>query len=170
MNSHYTNKLVPETTDNCTLLGKRIGKIFYCCKIKKCKEPKIILDKPETQIITNSKQLICKEINLCFCNKEINMNKNSKKVNEFINRENKKNILNTNENNKNKKNNNIIKSSKFEKHQKNTKKNSLIRPVLIGENLKEKNNLKKNENILNPININIKNSFKANSIVNYISD
>ena len=166
MNSHYTNKLVPETTDNCTLLGKRIGKIFYCCKIKKCKEPKIILDKPETQIITNSKQLICKEINLCFCNKEINMNKNSKKVNEFINRENKKNILNTNENNKNKKNNNLIKSSKFEKNKKNIKKNSLIRPVLIGENLKEKNNLKKNENILNPININIKNSFKANSIVN----
>ena len=166
MNSHYTNKLVPETTDNCTLLGKRIGKIFYCCKIKKCKEPKIILDKPETQIITNSKQLICKEINLCFCNKENNMNKSSKKVNEFINRENKKNILNTNENNKNKKNNNLIKSSKFEKNKKNIKKNSLIRPVLIGENLKEKNNLKKNENILNPININIKNSFKANSIVN----
>ena len=169
MNYLNAKNITPETTDNLIFLRKKINKIFYISKIKKYNEPKITLFKPDNQIIRNSKELICKEISFCFCkaqNEENNINENSKKSIEFINRENKKNIFNLTEKNKNRKNQDKIKLSKFERQQKHLKKNSLIRPILVGERLKEENNLKKNENILNPVNINIKNSFKANSIVN----
>lgn len=169
MNYLNAKNITPETTDNLIFLRKKINKIFYISKIKKYNEPKITLFKPDTQIIRNSKELICKEISFCFCkaqNEENNINENSKKSIEFINRENKKNIFNLTEKNKNRKNQDKIKLSKFERQQKHLKKNSLIRPILVGESQKEENNLKKNENIINPVNINIKNSFKANSIIN----
>ena len=52
------------------------------------------------------------------------------------------------------------------KEQKNKKNISLIRPVFAEEGKDEKNSFITKGNVLNPININIKNNFKVNTIFN----
>ena len=172
MNLYYANNLILEKTQNLSLLGKDINKIFYTSKIKKQNISKNILSTPGNQNIHDLSKIICKEINLYFCSSKKNKNlvvKDEYKPNKLKKSENEKNNLNMNEinkkNKKDKKNNKLLNKNKVNE-QKNKKSNSLIRPVFAEEEQEEKNIFTNKGNFLNPININIKNNFKVNTIFN----
>ena len=76
----------------------------------------------------------------------------------------KKNKINK-KNKKDTKNNKFLNKNKVNE-QKNKNNNSLIRPVFAEEDQEEKNIFTNKGNFLNPININIKNNFKVNTIFN----
>ena len=172
MNLYYANNLILEKTQNLSLLGKEINKIFYTSKIKKQNISKNILSTPGNQNIHYLSKIICKEINLYFCSSKKNKNlvvKDEYKPNKLKKSENEKNNLNMNEinkkNKKDKKNNKLLSKNKVNE-QKNKKSNSLIRPVFDEEEQEEKNIFTNKGNFLNPININTKNNFKVNTIFN----
>ena len=172
MNLYYANNLILEKTQNLSLLGKEINKIFYTSKIKKQNISKNILSTPGNQNIHDLSKIICKEINLYFCSSKKNKNlvvKDEYKPNKLKKSENEKNNLNMNEinkkNKKDKKNNKLLNKNKVNE-QKNKKSNSLIRPVFAEEEQEEKNIFINKGNFLNPININSKNNFKVNTIFN----
>ena len=172
MNLYYANNLILEKTQNLSLLGKEINKIFYTSKIKKQNISKNILSTPGNQNIHDLSKIICKEINLYFCSSKKNKNlvvKDEYKPNKLKKSENEKNNLNMNEinkkNKKDKKNNKLLNKNKVNE-QKNKKSNSLIRPVFAEEEQEEKNIFTNKGNFLNPININTKNNFKVNTIFN----
>ena len=172
MNLYYANNLILEKTQNLSLLGKDINKIFYTSKIKKQNISKNILSTPGNQNIHDLSKIICKEINLYFCSSKKNKNlvvKDEYKPNKLKKSKNEKNNLNMNEinkkNKKDKKNNKLLNKNKVNE-QKNKKSNSLIRPVFAEEEQEEKNIFTNKGNFLNPININNKNNFKVNTIFN----
>ena len=172
MNLYYANNLILEKTQNLSLLGKDINKIFYTSKIKKQNISKNILSTQGNQNIHDLSKIICKEINLYFCSSKKNKNlvvKDEYKPNKLKKSKNEKNNLNMNEinkkNKKDKKNNKLLNKNKVNE-QKNKKSNSLIRPVFAEEEQEEKNIFTNKGNFLNPININIKNNFKVNTIFN----
>ena len=172
MNLYYANNLILEKTQNLSLLGKEINKIFYTSKIKKQNISKNILSTPGNQNIHDLSKIICKEINLYFCSSKKNKNlvvKDEYKPNKLKKSKNEKNNLNMNEinkkNKKDKKNNKLLNKNKVNE-QKNKKSNSLIRPVFAEEEQEEKNIFTNKGNFLNPININTKNNFKVNTIFN----
>ena len=74
MNLYHANNIIVEKTENLSLLGNSINKIFYTSKIKK----QNILNKkfttPENQNIHDASKIICKEINLYFCSTKDNKN------------------------------------------------------------------------------------------------
>ena len=166
MNLYYSNNLTLEKTENFALLGDYINKIFYTSKIKKQRIPKIKLSTRGTPNIPDFTKIICKEINLYFCSTQKNNNlvvKDEYKTKKLKKSEDEKNNFNINK--KGKKNNKLLNKSNS-KEQKNKKNISLIRPVFAEEAQEEKNNFINERNFLNPININIQNNFKVNSIFN----
>jgi len=166
MNLYYSNNLTLEKTENFALLGDYINKIFYTSKIKKQRIPKIKLSTRGTPNIPDFTKIICKEINLYFCSTQKNNNlvvKDGYKTKKLKKSKDEKNNFNINK--KGKKNNKLLNKSNS-KEQNNKKNISLIRPVFAEEAQEEKNNFINKRNFLNPININIQNNFKVNSIFN----
>jgi len=166
MNLYYSNNLTLEKTENFALLGDYINKIFYTSKIKKQRIPKIKLSTRGTPNIPDFTKIICKEINLYFCSTQKNNNlvvKDGYKTKKLKKSKDEKNNFNINK--KGKKNNKLLNKSNS-KEQNNNKNISLIRPVFAEEAQEEKNNFINKRNFLNPININIQNNFKVNSIFN----
>jgi len=166
MNLYHANNSIVEKTENLSLLGKSINKIFYTSKIKKQNILNKKLTTPENQNIHDASKIICKEINLYFCSTKDNKNnivKDSYKSNKI--KKSKDEINNFNINKKGKKNNKLLNKSNS-KEQKNKKNISLIRPLFAEERQEEKNFFINKRNFLNPININIQNNFKVNTIYN----
>ena len=169
MNLCYANNLISQKTENLILLGKDINQIFQVCKIKKYNNSKNNLFKQETSIIPNANQIFSREINLFYQgaqrklkNQIQNVNKSSKSKKQQT-KNNKYDVKdeNTKMFQKNKASGEIL-----DKKSKNQKRISLIRPIFAEEYQETKNNFKNNENKFNPININIQNNIKANSIYN----
>ena len=172
MNLYYANNIIMEKTENLALLGKSINKIFYTSKIKKQNIPNKTLSTLGNLNIDDLSKITSKEINLYFCSSQKNKNivvKDEYKPNKLTKTENEKNNLNENKidkkNKKDKKNNKFLNKNKVNE-QKNKNNNSLIRPVFAEEDQEEKNIFTNKGNFLNPININIKNNFKVNTIFN----
>ena len=172
MNLYYANNIIIEKTENLALLGKSINKIFYTSKIKKQNIPNKTLSTLGNLNIDDLSKITSKEINLYFCSSQKNKNivvKDEYKPNKLTKTENEKNNLNENKidkkNKKDKKNNKFLNKNKVNE-QKNKNNNSLIRPVFAEEDQEEKNIFTNKGNFLNPININIKNNFKVNTIFN----
>ena len=172
MNLYYANNIIIEKTENLALLGKSINKIFYTSKIKKQNIPNKTLSTLGNLNIDDLSKITSKEINLYFCSSQKNKNivvKDEYKPNKLTKTENEKNNLNENKidkkNKKDKKNNKFLNKNKVNE-QKNKNNNSLIRPIFAEEDHEEKNIFTNKGNFLNPININIKNNFKVNTIFN----
>ena len=172
MNLYYANNIIIEKTENLALLGKSINKIFYTSKIKKQNIPNKTLSTLGNLNIDDLSKITSKEINLYFCSSQKNKNivvKDEYKPNKLTKTENEKNNLNESgvgkKNKKDKKNNKFLNKNKVNE-QKNKNNNSLIRPIFAEEDHEEKNIFTNKGNFLNPININIKNNFKVNTIFN----
>ena len=166
MNLYHSNYLTLEKSENLALLGNNINKIFYTSKVKKQNIPKIKFSTLGTPNIPDFSKIICKEINLYFCSTQKNKNivvKDEYKTKKLKKSEGEKNNFNINK--KDKKNNKLFNKGNS-KEQKNKKNISLIRPVFAEEGKDEKNSFITKGNVLNPININIKNNFKVNTIFN----
>ena len=169
MNLYYANNIKLEKTENFSILGKDINKIFYISKIKKPNTYNIKLSRPVTSNIPDPKKIICKDINLCFCktpNYKNNVIKESYKSVKPKKREVEKSVFKLDEKNKKDKKKFFLFNKNIVKEQKHKKNNSLVRPVFAEECQKDKNIFKHKDNRLNPININIKNNFQVNSIFN----
>jgi len=166
MNLYHSNYLTLEKSENLALLGNNINKIFYTSKVKKQNIPKIKLSALGARNISDFSKIICKEVNLYFFSTQKNKNivvKDEYKTKKLKKSEGEKNNFNINK--KDKKNNKLLNKGNS-KEQKNKKNISLIRPVFAEEGKDEKNSFITKGNVLNPININIKNNFKVNTIFN----
>ena len=151
---------------NITSITNNINRIFYTSKVKKQNIPKIKLSTLGAPNIPDCSKIICKEINLYFCSTQKNKTlvvKDEYKAKKLKKSEDEKNCFNINK--KGKKNNKLLNKSNS-KEQKNKKNISLIRPVFAEEGKDEKNSFITKGNVLNPINFNIKNNFKVNTIFN----